>query len=181
MEKVYLRNKMKQRLAEMNEADYWQQSKKIREKLFNSTEWSEAKTIGITISTGREVDTLAIIEEAWQTNKRVVVPKCYPQKRELKFYQINSFTEVEDSFYSLKEPIISITKLVQKEDIDLVVVPGIIYDQRGYRIGYGGGYYDRFLSDYPNKTISLAFEMQIVEEVPAEEHDIAVEKLISNT
>lgn len=179
MNKGNVREEIKKKLLEMNDIDYWALSKSIKDKLINSNEWAEALTVGLTISTGREVDTKEIIEEGWRQNKRIVVPKCFPKNRELRFYQINSFQEVEDSFYSLKEPIISITPYVPKNEIDLMVVPGIVYDKRGFRIGYGGGYYDRYLSDYTNKTISLAFGLQIVEEVPVEEHDVAVEKLIS--
>jgi 5-formyltetrahydrofolate cyclo-ligase len=172
---------MKQHLQVMSEGEYWQFSSNIKEQLTRSEEWAQALTIGITISTGREVDTIAIIEEGWRQNKRIVVPKCNQEKRELNFYQISSFKDVEDSFYSLKEPIISKTPFVSHEDIHLLVVPGIVFDKRGFRIGYGGGYYDRYLVDYKNNTVSLAFKFQIVDDVPKEEHDIAVQKLISNT
>jgi 5-formyltetrahydrofolate cyclo-ligase len=181
MNKTYFRNEMKQRLQVISEDEYWEFSSKIKETLTRSEEWAQALTIGITISTGREVDTLAIIEEGWRQNKRIVVPKCNPKKKELKFYQISSFKDVEDSFYSLKEPIISKTRFVSHEDINLLVVPGIVFDKRGFRIGYGGGYYDRYLVDYKNDTLSLAFEFQIVDEIPKEKHDVAVKKLISNT
>ncbi|QOY36135.1 5-formyltetrahydrofolate cyclo-ligase [Anaerobacillus isosaccharinicus] len=179
MNKGNVREEIKKKLLEMNDIDYWALSTRIKDELINSNEWAEALTIGLTISTGREVDTKEIIEEGWRQNKRIVVPKCFPKNRELRFYQFNSFQEVEDSFYSLKEPIISVTPYVPKNEIDLMVVPGIVYDKRGFRIGYGGGYYDRYLSNYTNKTISLAFGLQIVDEVPVEEHDVAVEKLIS--
>lgn len=181
MNKVDLRKEMKQKLQNMTENEYWHSCHVIKEQLINSKEWIKAKTIGITISTGREVDTKAIIEAGWQQNKRMVVPKCFPKQKELKFYQINSFTELEDSFYGLKEPIISITPFVPKQEIELLIVPGIIFDSHGYRIGYGGGYYDRFLVDYQQNTIALAFGLQIINEVPFEAHDIAIERIITTT
>ncbi|RXI99451.1 5-formyltetrahydrofolate cyclo-ligase [Anaerobacillus alkaliphilus] len=181
MNKTVFRNKMKQRLLEMTDTEFLAFSENIKDKLLESTEWIEAKTVGITISTGREVDTKGIIEEGWRQQKRIVVPKCYPSRKEIKFYEITSYTELEDSFYSLKEPITNIAPLVSKEEIDLLIVPGIIFDKRGFRIGYGGGYYDRFLSNYQNKTLSLAFDFQIVNDIPTETHDIAVGKIIHNT
>lgn len=179
--KKQLRNEMKQLLMQMTKEEYTKYSEEITEKLINSTEWIKAKTIGITISTGREVNTHAIIDTGWKEGKQIVVPKCFPEKKQMKFFQIKSFDEVEDSFYSLKEPITTITPLVRKEHIDLLIVPGLVYDKRGYRIGFGGGYYDRYLANYKNKTLSLAFHFQVIEEVPYELYDIPVEKIITNT
>ncbi|OIJ22181.1 5-formyltetrahydrofolate cyclo-ligase [Anaerobacillus alkalidiazotrophicus] len=181
MKKTYLRNKVKKCLQEMSNADYVELSSTIKKRFITSEEWKSSKTIGITISTQREVDTKSIIEEGWRQNKRIVVPKCFPKEKELKFYEINSFTDLEESFYALKEPITTKTTFVAKENIDLLVVPGVVFDTRGYRIGYGGGYYDRYLINYKNKKISLAFHFQIINEVPNEHHDIAVDKIICNT
>ncbi len=179
--KKQLREKMKDNLKQMNDDDYQTFSYELKKKLLRSKEWKEAKTIGITISTNREVDTRSIIEAGWEEKKRIVVPKCFPEKKELKFYQINSFQEVEDSFYSLKEPIITMTPFVEKSEIDLLIVPGLIFDEHGYRIGFGGGYYDRYLMDYANMTISLAFDFQLVDDLPKENFDIPIQKIISNT
>lgn len=181
MNKKLLRHQMKEKLQQMDETSFKEACQTIIKNLLNSEEWAMAQTVGITISTGREIDTKPIIEEGWKQQKRIVVPKCYPNKKEIKFYQISSFAEVEDSFYSLKEPIIAITPFVPKEEIDLVIVPGIIFDNEGYRIGYGGGYYDRYLHSFLNKTVALAFPFQIVASIPKEEHDIPVGKIISST
>ncbi len=181
MSKTALRNAMKKKLLAMGELDYSAFSAEIKNQLTTSLEWEAAKTVGITISTGREVDTKEVIEEGWRQQKRIVVPKCFPDRKELKFFEITSFDELEDSFYSLKEPITTMTPFVSKEEIDLLIVPGIVFDKRGYRIGYGGGYYDRYLSNYQNKTVSLAFSFQILKEIPNETYDIPVEKIIYNT
>ncbi|WNF37765.1 5-formyltetrahydrofolate cyclo-ligase [Bacillaceae bacterium IKA-2] len=179
--KGQLRNEMKQRLLKMKETDYILFCSEIKNKLLQSKEWDEATTIGITIATKREIDTIPIIEAGWKQGKQIVVPKCFPKEKKLNFYQINSFLEVEDSFYSLKEPITTLTPFVNKEQIDLVIVPGLIFDKEGYRIGFGGGYYDRYLNGYHNDTIALAFDFQLVDEVPKEAYDIPVRKIITNT
>ncbi|OIJ16095.1 5-formyltetrahydrofolate cyclo-ligase [Anaerobacillus arseniciselenatis] len=179
--KKQLRDEMKRKLMQMNNEDYQIYSQQLQMKLLESKEWEEANTIGITISTNREVNTKPIIEAGWKQNKRIVVPKCYPSEKKLKFYEITSFDEVEDSFFSLKEPMVTITPLVEKNEIDLLVVPGLIFDQRGYRIGFGGGYYDRYLKEYVNNTVSLAFNFQLLDEIPKEEFDVPINRVIINT
>ncbi len=179
--KVQLRNEMKKSLASIQEHLYRRYCEELKEKLVSSEEWKQADTIGITISVGREVETREIIETAWHEGKKIAVPKCFPDQKLLQFYQITSFDEVEDSFYSLKEPITSITPLVEKKEIDLLIVPGLVFDLFGYRIGFGGGYYDRFLVDYPNKTVSLALKAQIIEEIPRNSYDIPINKIMTHT
>lgn len=152
---------------------------KIRENLFSSSTWKKAKTIGVTVSRGAEWDTSKIMEEGWQLGKKICVPKCYPKEKKLVFYEIDNFEQLEISFYNLKEPIVEKTKVVEKEEIDLLIVPGVVFNENGYRIGFGGGYYDRYLVDFPNDTVSLAWSGQVVESLPVEEHDIAVGKIIT--
>ncbi|UTW69923.1 hypothetical protein KHA80_03360 [Anaerobacillus sp. HL2] len=72
------------------------------------------------------------------------------------FYEINSFADVENSFFHLREPIISDTVQINKHEIELLIVPGLVFDKQGYRIGFGGGYFDR-LTDYNQLTLSLLF------------------------
>lgn len=179
--KIQLRREMKQHLLEMKKTEYILLCSEIKTKLLQSKEWHEATTIGITISSNREIDTTPIIEAGWKEGKRIVVPKCFPDQKELKFYKITSFQEVEDSFYSLKEPIISVTPFVEKEQIDLLIVPGLIFDKSGFRIGFGGGYYDRYLNDYHKATVALAFDFQLVDEIPKEAHDIPIRRIVTNT
>lgn len=179
--KVQLRNEMKQHLLKMKETDYILFCSQIKDKLLQSKEWHEAATIGITIATKREIDTIPIIEAGWKQGKQIVVPKCFPKEKKLNFYQIVSFQEVENSFYSLKEPITTLAPFVKKEQIDLLIVPGLIFDKYGFRIGFGGGYYDRYLDGYLKDTVALAFDFQLVDEVPKEAYDIPVRKIITNT
>jgi 5-formyltetrahydrofolate cyclo-ligase len=163
----------------MTDDEFWQCSGDIHKKLFSLPEWKNAQTIAVTISTGREVDTTRIIEKAWQENKRVVVPKCYPKMKTMEFRFITSFDQLERVYFGLLEPKVEETEKAHPDQIELMIVPGIVYDRRGYRIGYGGGYFDRYLTHYKNQTLSLAFSAQIVDTVPTEAHDIAVSALIT--
>ncbi|MBZ5749742.1 MULTISPECIES: 5-formyltetrahydrofolate cyclo-ligase [Metabacillus] len=179
MDKNYLRSLIKNKLANMTDNEFWQYSGDIHKQLFSLPEWKIAQTIAVTISTGREVDTTHIIEKAWQEKKNIVVPKCHPEMKTMDFRLITSFNQLERVFFGLLEPKVEETEKVNPNQIELMIVPGIVYDRRGYRIGYGGGYFDRYLPHYKNQTLSLAFSSQIVDIVPTEAHDIAVSALIT--
>jgi 5-formyltetrahydrofolate cyclo-ligase len=178
--KKKLRKSIKAKLSELSLPQYEDQSYKVAQQLFQNDEWMEASTVAITVSKAPEVDTFQIIRKGWEQGKRVVVPKCEPKTRRLDFRELKRFSELESVFYGLLEPIVSETNTVSSGEIDLVVVPGLAFDENGYRLGFGGGYYDRFLANYHGKTISLAFKDQIVSDIPIESHDIPVGKIITS-
>lgn len=174
-----LRSILQQDLQQKPQQQYEKQSTQIAARLFKTEVWRDSITIAITISRTPEVDTYPIIREAWKTGKEIVVPKCHKHTRTMTFHSIQSFEQLETVFFGLLEPIVSQTVEVHKSKIDLVIVPGLGYTTKGYRIGFGGGYYDRFLSDYEGNTISLAFPEQIRPSLPLEPHDIPVNMLIT--
>lgn len=179
MDKKSLRQRGKNLLSELDDDKRKIISEKLILNLTTSNLWKEAVTIGVTVSGGFEWNTIPIIEKGWQEGKTIVVPKCFPKNRELVFYRLESFDQLEESFFNLREPIPEKTVKVDKEKIELLVVPGLLYDERGYRIGFGGGYYDRFLADFPNETVSIFYSEQLINEVPNEEYDIPVRHLIT--
>lgn len=162
----------------MSEDTYKKLSDEISDRLISSISWKQANTIALTISRGTEVDTNRIILQAWKENKTVVIPKCDPNTKEMVFRSIKSFDQLEKVYFGLLEPKIMETNAVNAEDIDVVIVPGICFDTSGYRIGYGGGFYDRYLMNFKKETISLAFSCQIVDSIPKEAHDLPVDKII---
>lgn len=177
--KHVLRKVLKKDLKALTLPDYEDFSYQIAQRLYQDSYWNEASTIAITISKAPEVDTFQIIRKAWEQGKRIVVPKCEPKSRTLDFRELTRFSQLESVFYGLFEPIVSETKKVNADDIDLVIVPGLAFSKTGYRLGFGGGYYDRYLAHYHGNTVALAFNMQIVPEIPFESHDIPVTKIIS--
>jgi 5-formyltetrahydrofolate cyclo-ligase len=181
MNKKEYRSILIEELKKLSKPQYEQFSYELSHKLFADPIWLESTTIGITVSRYPEVDTFQIIRKAWEQQKRVVVPKCHPKDRTLSFHVLNQFTQLESVYYGLLEPIETNTLKVESEDIDLLIVPGLAYSMNGYRLGFGGGYYDRFLTGYQGNTISLAFPQQIVDELPIESHDIPVNKIITIT
>ncbi|MDI2588111.1 5-formyltetrahydrofolate cyclo-ligase [Psychrobacillus sp. NEAU-3TGS] len=180
MLKTMLRNDMKTRLASLNQESYFTYSTEIENRLLIEESVQHASIIGITISAFPEVNTEGIIKRVWEIGKTVVVPKCNPKDRSMTFYKIDSYDQLETVYMKLLEPNPDLTVGVLSEDIDLLIVPGVVYSKTGYRIGYGGGYYDRFLTNYTGQTISLAFDFQIVDQVETEMFDIPVDKIITN-
>lgn len=176
--KTILRKEMKNKLAGLGHLyDEW--SKNISGNLFSHSDWQCASTVALTISRRPEVDTYPIIERAWQEGKKVAVPKCLPKEKQLDFRLLDNFNQLEVVYYGLKEPKQDETETVSPAAIDLVIVPGLIYEPRGYRIGFGGGYYDRFLESYNGKTIALAFSLQVADKLPVEPFDIPVQSIIT--
>lgn len=180
-DKEQLRTDMKTKLKNISQTEKYEIESRLFDQLFLSDFWEDAKVIGITISQLFEWNTQPIIEEAWRVEKTVVVPKCYPKQKELKFYKFRSNNQLEVVYFNLLEPIPKASNLVDNDLIDLLIVPGLIFDKQGYRIGFGGGYFDRFLVSFPNKSLSIVSNIQLVDHIPTEEFDIPVQHLITET
>ncbi len=181
MLKSELRKTMIDYLKKLPEWERQKFEEKILGNLLSSSLWKDARTIGVTVSQGFEWNTGPIIESGWKQGKTMCVPKCIPEERKLVFYKLDNFRQLEKSFYNLLEPKAEETAKVEKPQIDLLIVPGLVFDKNGYRIGFGGGYYDRFLMDFPNKTVSLAHSSQIKGDLPIDSYDIPVQHLITET
>ncbi|WAA10414.1 5-formyltetrahydrofolate cyclo-ligase [Fervidibacillus albus] len=178
-EKARLRKIIRNKLMEMDRIVYEKRSHLIHNRLYSTDIWHEAEIIGITLSMFPEVDTFAIIEEGWRKGKTIAVPKCVPATRELQFFRIQNLNEVEKGYFGLLEPNEERTEAIEREKIDLLIVPGIVFSTTGYRIGHGGGYYDRYLQNFDQQTVSLVFEEQIVDQLPVEMHDERVEMIVT--
>ncbi len=178
MDKALVRKEVRKKLAAMTEEKVVRQAEEIADRLFGTVFWREAAAIAVTISTRQEVPTAGIIRKAWEEGKRVAVPKCDPVDKTMEFRYITSFRELETVYFGLQEPIISETEAARKEEMDLMIVPGLAFDRKGYRIGFGGGYYDRYLEQYDGMSISLLFPEQMYESIEKEQHDIPVSVLV---
>ncbi|MEH6923894.1 5-formyltetrahydrofolate cyclo-ligase [Bacillus altitudinis] len=151
----------------------------LHEHVLQLSEWKQAKTIALTMSRGKEIPTMPLIEKAWEEGKTVCIPTCFPKTKEMVFYEYTPETKMTSSYFGLLEPDPLESTVVHKEAIDLIIVPGVCFDQRGYRIGFGGGYYDRYLADYHGVTIALCLSLQQTRHIPAEAHDIPVSMIVS--
>lgn len=180
MGKEKQREEMKKWLSGLAKEQYEQKSRIIHQALFSSDEWKQAHIVGVTVSRVPEVDTLPIIEQAWLEKKLVAVPKCNPRDKSMEFYILKEFDELETVYFGLREPDPTRTIHCKKSAMDIILVPGLVFDRKGYRIGFGGGYYDRFLTDYQGSTVSLAFQEQLKEELEHESFDIPVCKIMTD-
>jgi len=178
--KQYLRSLILNNLKNIPSFKKIKTEEKIHKNLFSSAYWKNSNVIGLTLSTYPEWDTYNIIYQAWFEDKQVVIPVTNKESLTMNFYLINSFDDVMEGNYKIKEPINkSKARYFSKDKIDLMIVPGIVFDKQGYRIGFGKGYFDRYLSDFNHSKISLLAEFQIINQIPTNEYDISVDCLIT--
>lgn len=181
MEKSLHRKTVISELKKMSTQEYDQKSQSICLNLMQDPAFQQARTIGLTVSAFPEVDTAGLIRKCWEMGKQVVVPKCEPVTRAMAFYAIESFDQLETVYMKLQEPKVEETVLVPKDEIDLLIVPGVVFARTGYRIGFGGGYYDRFLMDYTGATRSLAFDVQLADSIVVELFDLPVQGIYTES
>ncbi|MFC0558100.1 5-formyltetrahydrofolate cyclo-ligase [Halalkalibacter alkalisediminis] len=177
--KQSIRKQVVEKLKHLTNEQYIKQSAQIAQHLFDSRCWKKAQLIAITIPRDQEVDTYEIIKMGWKQNKIIAVPRADFKTKTMTFYELTSFDKLEESAFRVKEPKESLCRTISKEEIGLVIVPGVAFDKRGYRLGYGGGFYDRFLPQIKVPTIALAFTCQLVKEVPIDIHDWKIDHIIS--
>jgi 5-formyltetrahydrofolate cyclo-ligase len=155
-------------------------SDEIVRRLMELREIRDSSTLMVFLSFGSEVLTDDLIRWGWSEGKRIVVPLCRPESRELTPCRIDGFDELETGHYGIREPKAGRLRSVPRAEIDAVIVPAVAFDRRGYRVGYGGGYYDRFLPECPQAAnIGAAFACQIVPEVPSDRYDLAVDRIVT--
>jgi 5-formyltetrahydrofolate cyclo-ligase len=140
-----------------------------------------AETVLFYMPFRQEVDVRPAIEKAWTLGKTVVLPRAVPKTREMKLIRVDHFGELEPGAYGILEPPEDETRGVRPESIHLVVVPGVGFDRQGYRLGYGGGYYDRFFARADQAIrLGVAYPEQVVSTVYPKEHDQPVHYLFTS-
>ncbi|WP_214777575.1 5-formyltetrahydrofolate cyclo-ligase [Exiguobacterium sp. s22] len=170
-EKAALRRTVHQYIRQMENRQ--EVDELIHQRLFATSLWKNSQTIAVTLSLPLEIETSPIIHEAFKEGKTVCVPKVMEQG--ITFHVINSFDDLEVGVMNILEPTTSPTT----QTIDLCLVPGRVFDRSGFRVGWGGGYYDRFLETYEGVTLSLAYSAQLVTHVPTEPHDLPVQWIVT--
>ena len=180
MDKKVIRNNMRQQLKRMDEETYFHRSRLILQRLLQEPSIIKGKTIAVTMSGFPEVETREIIKALWGMKKIVAVPKCEPKTHKMDFYAIINFDQLETVYLNIEEPKIVESTSIPKQEIDVMIVPGVVFNEVGYRVGFGGGYYDRYLSAFSGEKMSIAFDEQIVDAVPTEAHDIPVNIILTD-
>ena len=176
MNKKEMRAFIRAQKRAMTESQIVSASARLGEQFRTCELYRKAQTIYGYLPYNQEVRTVPMLEQAIRDGKRVAVPKCYGE--EMRFIYINDFvTEVAPGYANIPEPVAD--GPVADDTTALVLMPGLAFDPQGHRIGYGGGFYDRFLANEPDHpTLALCYGFQMVEHLETEEFDIPVDQVL---
>lgn len=153
--------------------------KKIFEKLIETDIFKNSELLITYISVNDETDTISLIKYCFENDKMVAVPKCLDKNGNMKFFEIKSFDDVKPSYFGLLEPSEN-CPVISEFCNCLCIVPAFSYDKNGYRLGYGGGFYDRFLSKHNNIfKIGICYDDCIEQNHLHDEFDINVDIVIT--
>jgi len=152
----------------------------IKEKLKETEDYKKSTNIFIYIGFGSEINTAKYIEEFLKEGKKVFVPRTNMVIKTMEAVEITSLKELERNKFGILEPAKDM-EAIDKNTLDLIIMPGVAFDIKRGRIGYGGGYYDKYMEaiDLSIPKIALAYELQIIDKVPKEDHDILPDSIIT--
>lgn len=172
-----IREEVKRRRAEADLCMLYEASIRIMEKLTELPAWRESDILLAYVDAKREVETRLLMQQAWNEGKKVAAPRV-DGNGIMHYYYLNSLDELEPGSFGIMEPKEN-CRICELEE-GLMLMPGVAFDENCHRVGYGGGYYDRYLEKHPGLLhIALAFEFQMFPEVPFEDHDILPELIVT--
>ena len=178
MNKKQLRSFYKQQRRCMDKSVKTDLDAKIAQKLLDSEMYKACDDLLVYVSFGIEVDTLEIIRQAF-AEKNVYCPRCVEGTNIMEFYKVSSFADLQQGSYGILEPQINSDTLNGFGKNAICVVPALSYDKKGYRLGFGKGYYDRFLSGFDGVSVGICYDNCLIDELPSDKFDICVDHLIT--
>ncbi len=159
----------------MTPAQIADKSNKLLDLFFETEEYRTAKTLYMYLPYNQEVRTVPVLEKAIADGKAVAVPKVYGDT--MRFIYLTDLSQVAPGCMGIPEPVAD--GPVANDPTALVLMPGLAFDRDGHRIGYGGGFYDKFLAAEPgHPTVALCYDFQVVENLPLDEFDIPVDRVL---
>ncbi|WP_352400521.1 5-formyltetrahydrofolate cyclo-ligase [Anaerotignum sp.] len=175
-----LRQAILQKRKALGQDERLEFSKKITDFIIGSKRYEKAEMIFTFVSMGQEVNTYPLIKQAWQDGKKVAVPIA-KKGGKMYFVKLSSFQELRKTGFGVMEPQIEEEQEVLPNERDIFLVPGSVFDERGNRYGYGGGFYDRYFERFPKLyKIGVAFSFQVAGvDLQVESFDIAVDCIIT--
>ncbi len=184
MTKRELRNNLRQQRNLLSEEEQTIWNEAIRERLFQTEVYQSCNAVLTFVSFQSEVDTHEIIKRAIQDHKRVYIPRV--EANEMEFYEILDLSHLKPSKFGVLEPEGTENKFdyLQSSDTPFILLPGLVFDICGSRIGYGAGYYDRYLQKRAiifSQKIALAYDFQVLDQIATEEYDVKVDAIITPT
>ena len=179
--KQKLRAEIKEWRRAMPDGQKKRADRKIRERLVRLREYARCHTLLAYVSLPIEVDTLGLIERALADGKRVAVPRCIEGSHEMEFYYITGMEDLAPQTCGVLEPVPGRCELVTRYDGSICIVPALAYDRSGFRLGYGAGYYDRFLSRYPHPKIGIPYAHNLCKGLWHGRYDVAVDLVVTES
>ena len=156
-----------------------EKSRAIQSRVLALPEYQRARRVLLYLSKGSEVDTWPLLDCALAQGKEVYAPRCLERPGEMAFYRVSSREDLQAGAFGLLEPIPGRCPPLERGQGDLCLVPGLAFDREGYRLGYGKGYYDRFLTSHPVETVGLCFGDLVVPRLPHSPLDRRVSALVT--
>lgn len=153
----------------------------LAQSLFCQPVFKQCQSIYVFLSKKTEVDTTSILRRCWDEGKQVAAPHCVPGTRKMAFYWFKGPDDLIKGSFGLWEPDPNRCVLATADGTTLCLVPGLAFDRDGYRLGFGKGYYDRFLPTFPGHTVGLCYEECLLSQVPRAPWDQHVDQLIIDT
>ncbi|MBR5524413.1 MAG: 5-formyltetrahydrofolate cyclo-ligase [Clostridia bacterium] len=178
--KTELRQKYRSLRQSMPQEIKVEKDSAIADKVRKLWQYENNNILLVYVSTSIEVDTFRIIRNALDDGKRVAVPRCIPDSRMMEFYYINSTDELAPGMFGVLEPTPNPDNLYNDRDGGLCLVPAFSYDWSGYRLGYGKGYYDRFLSRFCGNIVGICYSDCVQRTLPHGRYDRPVELLVTD-
>lgn len=177
MNKEMLRKKCKEKISHISPKTFEKWGEEIFSSVTQTEEWEKARTVFIFVSFKSEADTTPLLLGALRSGKRLCVPKI-TGKRTMVAVEIKSLSDLKSGKFGIFEPIDG-CRTVEKSEIDLAILPCLAADEKGHRLGRGGGFYDRFCENLSCAKIAICPEMLLTEngEIPIEGHDVSVDKI----
>lgn len=175
-----IRKDLKDKRAELSKNEVFENSIRIKNKLFKMKEFERSSCIMFYVSYDNEVYTHEMIKDCIKNKKNVVVPVTDKKNKKLIFSKLENWDDLSPGAYNILEPNKEKIKEISINEIDLIIVPGVGFDENGNRIGHGKGYYDNLLKNSTKALhIGLTFESQILKQIPIDAQDIPVKKIIT--
>lgn len=172
MDKKELRARIREKKRAMTPDQIEEASRRLAELFFETEQYKSARTIYGYLPYNQEVRTVPILEQALRDGKKIAVPKVYGE--EMRFISMSDLSKVEKGYAGIPEP--TEDGPVADDRRALVLMPGLAFDPQGHRIGYGGGFYDRFLAKEPeHPTVALCYAFQMLPQLDTEDFDIPVD------
>ncbi len=181
--KIQIRDDIANTISALSESEINEKTAAVESRLFAFANFLESKIALLYISENPEVGTDSIIQKAYSYNKIVVLPAFDPENYQMKLMKVDAFgQELIPGPRGVLEPDPSKCKVVPMDRIDIAILPGLAFDEKGGRIGLGTGYYDRLIPrlDITTRKVALTFEEQIIPQVPMESHDKHVDIIITD-